>query len=159
MVQQKKDIWSGFFSLILGLAVLIASFGIDKTRLAGVGPEYLPKAVGIYISILSLILISNSLYELNIKKTKEKKDKDEGPLEVRTFVASVILLISYIFLLKVLGFIIMSAVFLFGEMYILAPRNHRNILLFLILSTGLPTAVYFLFVNVFNLLLPAGILG
>ncbi len=162
MVNLKRDLFSGVFALFFGIFILLVSFTIGKTRLAGVGPDYLPKAVAVYIIGLSVIHLVSILVNKLIRKaeTPEETKKSGGAeIELKTLLLTIFLLIAYVFLLRPVGFIVMSAIFLFGQMYILAPAGHRNLLLFIILSVVIPVSVYVLFVNFFNLLLPAGILG
>ncbi len=157
MTQIKKELFSGFISLLFGLFVLLMSFTIGKTRLAGVGPEYLPKAIAIYIIGLSVIHI---LVNLMIRNSSENRKADETKTsEIKSLVLTIILLILYVLLLKSVGFILISALYLFTQMNILAPAEKKNLPLFGILSAVVPVGVYFLFVNVFDLLLPSGILG
>jgi len=160
MTSSKRDYIAGFIAFFFGICILLASFGISKTKLAGVGPDYLPKVIAIYIIGLS----SFYLLSLVFSKTpsKEKNQKEATAIENKTLLLTIALLIAYVALIESLGFLLVSALFLFGQMYVLAPdknRNKKNIIFFAVLAIVVPIAVYLLFVNVFDLMLPAGILG
>ncbi len=134
MVNLKRDLFSGVFALFFGIFILLVSFTIGKTRLAGVGPDYLPKAVAIYIIGLSVVHLVTLLVNRLIKKNETVEKTDTAAkenFEMKTLLLTVFLLIAYVFLLQPVGFIVMSAIFLFGQMYILAPAGHRNFLLLL----------------------------
>lgn len=65
----------------------------------------------------------------------------------------------YVVLIPLLGFTLSSILYMFAQMMLFVPavyRTKRNIILFAALSIVVPVAVYYLFVNVFYLLLPAG---
>ena len=61
--------------------------------------------------------------------------------------------------MPLLGFMLSSILYMFAQMLLFVPavyRTKRNVILFAGLSVAVPIAVYYLFVNVFYLLLPAG---
>ena len=161
MAHAKRDLLSGGFALLFGLFILLVSFTIGKTRLAGVGPDYLPRAVGIYIVGLSVIMLVTTLVKLKTGQPAPAAEETTSSkkVEIRTVVLTICVLIAYVLLLEPVGFILVSAIFLFGQMFILAPDGQRKVLLFAVLSLIIPVAVYLLFVNVFSLMLPSGILG
>ncbi len=49
--------------------------------------------------------------------------------------------------------------YLFGQMYVLAHKDERNYVVFGIISVVTAVVVYYLFGQVFHLMLPAGYLG
>ncbi len=160
MAHFKRDLFAGVFALLFGLFIFIVSFTIGKVNLAGVGPDYLPRAVGIYIIGLSTIMLVTTVVNHFLKGSVHTGENASAPsFDVRTLLLTVLLLIAYVALLVPVGFILVSALFLFGQMFILAPDGQRKIPLFVILSLVIPAIVYVLFVNVFSLMLPSGILG
>jgi putative tricarboxylic transport membrane protein len=61
--------------------------------------------------------------------------------------------------LPYLGFLIMTTVYLFFQMSIMCAREKRKPVMFVVISAIASVVVYFTFVKVFSLMLPAGILG
>lgn len=87
-----------------------------------------------------------------------KKDKKMIFSVVLTFV----LLIGYVGLLELVGFVIMSSIFIFLMTMWLLPKDQRNkkqLILTAIIAVVFASCVYLLFVKGFALTLPAGILG
>lgn len=72
------------------------------------------------------------------------------------------LLIGYVGLLELVGFVIMSSIFIFLMTMWLLPKDQRNkkqIILTAIIAVVFASCVYLLFVKGFALTLPVGILG
>ena len=74
-------------------------------------------------------------------------------------VATIVVFTAYVLLMKPVGFIITSAVYLFLQMLILCPKEKRNSILFAVISVVCAVAIYYIFRNGLNVMLPAGILG
>jgi len=53
-----------------------------------------------------------------------------------------------------IGFLIMTSLYLFGQMLILASSEHRKPVMFLFISVISAAAIYYTFVEVFQLMLP-----
>jgi multisubunit Na+/H+ antiporter MnhE subunit len=73
-----------------------------------------------------------------------------------------VLLIGYVGLLELVGFVIMSSIFIFLMTMWLLPKDQRNkkqLILTAIIAVVFASCVYLLFVKGFALTLPAGILG
>jgi putative tricarboxylic transport membrane protein len=80
---------------------------------------------------------------------------------VKGFVATFVLLFAYIFTLDILGFVISSILYMFIQMCIFVPKElgtKRNYILFVIISVVTPIIVNEVFVEVFSLILPTGLL-
>ena len=73
--------------------------------------------------------------------------------------ASVISMVIYMALLDPLGFLPASALYGFAQMLILAKDAKRAYLKFALIAALPAACFYYLFVNLFDISLPAGILG
>jgi len=97
--------------------------------------------------------IKNNTYiktQLNIANTiKENREI------VMTFVSLAI----YIALLEPIGFLIMTAIYLFVQTLILTPKEKRNYIVTFITSIVIAVALDYVFVCLLNVLLPLGIFG
>ena len=73
------------------------------------------------------------------------------------------LLIAYFLFIKSVGYIILTAAYLFCQMFILLPqgaiKNVKYIAVVTTTSILIPVGIYLLFYKVFMIFLPAGILG
>ena len=79
--------------------------------------------------------------------------------DTKALIAIFAILIVYMALMSVLGFLISSALFLFATMMLLTPKQKRKLPVIVILSVIVAIGVYYLFVYGLDMVLPAGILG
>lgn len=170
MFKLSKDVYASVFLMAVSIVMYVATYNIKALTVSKIGADFMPKLVAIAIFILSLVLLINSVKQL--KKSKDSnqneleadKDEDEQEGENRrisplSVIITIILLIAYISLLKSIGFLIMTTVYLFLQMYLLADKRERRVPLFFGISVISSVAVYVCFKSVFHLMLPAGILG
>ena len=86
-------------------------------------------------------------------------ERDES--DYRRVILSLILILLYVFLLKPVGFILCTLVYLFCQIYVLAPdssRTRKDIPVYLITDVIFTLIVYYLFRLGFKIVLPTGIL-
>ena len=109
--------------------------------------------------LLSAILLAQSIKGL---KEAVAKAEAEGPddSDYKRVLSSLILSLVYVFVLQPVGFIISTFVYLFGQIFVLAPdekRTKKDIILYLIIDVVFVLVVFFLFRYGFKIVLPAGI--
>ncbi|MGI6030075.1 MAG: tripartite tricarboxylate transporter TctB family protein [Eubacteriales bacterium] len=68
------------------------------------------------------------------------------------------LLAAYVFLIEWAGYLIATAVYMTGQMYVLSCFNRKKLPFFLVISVVGSAIAYYLFRNAFHVLLPAGLL-
>lgn len=86
--------------------------------------------------------------------------KAEDAVDVQTVVKTVSLIILYVMLLNVGGFIIMSTLYLFFQFIVLTPdRLKKNYVMYGIIAALSSVIIFAIFRYGFELMLPAGILG
>ena len=80
-----------------------------------------------------------------------------GRCVFETFVAIFI----YVTIIDPLGFLLSTVVYLIAQMIILYPEKltEKKLILFVVISIVASAAIYYIFRNVFYLMLPAGIFG
>lgn len=166
----KKDILSGSVVAVLDGIYLYLCGGIEPFRGKGTTPltnQFIPYFWGSALMLLSVLLILRGVRQVR----KQGKKSAEGPREKRSaaavcmgwisdnreVIASFACLFLYILLLKKIGFVIMTALFLTVETLILTPREKRNYLLSVLLGIGMSAALYFIFGKTLHILLPVGI--
>lgn len=140
--------------LLVGIGLAVSAESIDPGSSIGVGGDFMPKVCTKIWVFLSICLL---LWE---KFTAD--DHVKGfQADLKCLAATFIALLVYIFLLDTLGFIISSILYLLAQMYIFMPKDYRDkkhLILIVALSVALPILINILFEEVFELLLPAGIL-
>lgn len=184
MKNAKRDMWTGILFLALSLLYFAGSFSIATYSGYGnqtLDSKFMPRLLGILMALLSLIEIAVSWMKL---KKHSGAPEDPAPGEAGAATASSVedarknfdedayvkgsslkdilvvaaLLLFYAATYKALGFILSSTVFLFCSIFFLTPKEKRSWFWLIILSVGVPFAVYFLFVSGFKMMLPSGIL-
>jgi hypothetical protein len=123
----------------------------------GIGADFFPKVVSTGMLITALVLIRNGHREA--AKNDKKETAPEGT-SYAGFGAAAVLLVAYILVIKPLGFILSTIPFCFILTIILTPEwDKRHYIRFAIVSAVVTVAAYLLFVKVFLIMLPVGLLG
>ena len=157
-IKKYGDIIVGIVYAVLGIALIIAARMLPKSQVMDIGPDFMPTVVGTLILVLSIILLVQAVQELRKNPDKEV-GKDES--DYKRVLLSLILALLYVFLLKPIGFIICTLVYLFCQIYVLAPDSYRtkkDMIMYLIIDVVFTLIVYYLFRIGFKIVLPAGIL-
>ena len=140
--------------LLAGVVLFVNALSIDTGTTMGQGADFMPKLCALLWIVVS---VGQLLHTLKAEDDHEKK----LDINLRSFFSTIVLLLAYILLLPILGFIASSMVYLIAQMLLFVPtvyRTRKNIILFIVLALIVPIATYFLFVNAFGLLLPSGII-
>ena len=74
-----------------------------------------------------------------------------------SFATLVFLFLANIYLMRILGFVVTTVLFLLALMMFLAPAGKRRPVLFLAVSLGTTAVIYTVFVIGFKVMLPTGI--
>ena len=155
-----KDVLGGLFWLVVAVGMYYASFSIRVLTIGGgstsfVGSGFMPRLVAIGMMVLSLTIMWQSWQKLKFAQTDaSSKDSCSFQEKYLPVVVSIGLLVAYIAFMEILGFVIMTAVYLCGQMFILATPEHRRPVLFVVISVVSALAIYYTFVEVFQLMLP-----
>ena len=154
--------------LILGVVMLLFSgfylFYAQqiKTR-PKLTPSYasakiMPTLLGILLAVLAVFCIIQGIRQLKTASNKEEKAKklDRGDLMAVVFTFAVI--IGYVIVLPILGFILSTLIYLILQMIILSPPEKRNYLLFAIVAVVFTAIVFVAFRVGLKQLLPRGVI-
>ena len=96
----------------------------------------------------------------NEEKGLEKQEEMELKDNYKKVILSFIYLIVYAAMLKPLGFVISSICYLFFQINIMTEKpDKKQEIVFIVLAVCVPVIVNLIFVNVFSMALPQGILG
>lgn len=159
---KKITLYSSIFFLIFGVIIFIAGKTLPVKNVPGqVGPEVFPQVIGAVIAILSAALILMTMGEIKREKAigLTEEVKSESLFDLKSVLLTMALLVVYVFLIPSLGFVIAGILYLFIQMIVMANKPApKQLVLYAIIAIILPFVVYFIFVNVFNLMLPAGLL-
>ncbi len=153
------DFVVSIFYAILGIALIVGAKALPKSKVMDIGPDFWPIVIGSIILVLAVILFIMTVK--NFKKNAEAAEasgKDEA--DYKRVIGSLILALAYVNLLKPIGFIVCTLVYLFCQIFVLAPdsrRTKKDLIQYLILDVVFTFVVYFLFRYGFTIVLPQGI--
>ena len=145
-------------SLVLiaaGIVLRVSAQYIEVGAAMGKGGDFLPKLCSNIWLLLSILLLVSSV---SGPDDGEKKIS----ISLKGFFATLGLLFFYVLLLKPLGFVVTSIIYMFVQMLLFVPKENkgkRTVILFAVTAVVMPVLVYLLFANVFSLILPTGILA
>ncbi|ANU44591.1 tripartite tricarboxylate transporter TctB family protein [Enterocloster clostridioformis] len=158
-IKKYGDIIVGVFFMLLSAAMLVMAKMLPKSTVMDIGPDFMPMCIGVMTFVLAAALVF-----LNIKNMKiyVAQAEAEGPEKAgyKRVLTSFIIILVYVFVLKSVGFIISTMVYLPVQMFILAPeerRGKKDVIQLLITDVLFTFVVFFLFRYGFKIVLPAGI--
>lgn len=158
----KKKYWdlvSGSLLLLFSAAVFIGAQNVKTLAVSSIGSGFFPSIVSILLGITSIFIIIGGLAQARTPDKAADKEKAEDKPRVWGVIGTFALMAFYAILLPKLGFLITTTIYLFVQINILSPRESRKQFLFGIISVVTSVVIYYTFVSVFKLMLPAGILG
>ncbi|MDR3201491.1 MAG: tripartite tricarboxylate transporter TctB family protein [Spirochaetales bacterium] len=156
---KQKDLLAGIILMIVSVIYFMMSFQIRLTNIdRRVGSRLFPQICGILMFVLSGTLIVKSA--LGGKKNAAASAREE-PREKKSYRSSLMVFGSfalYILIMDAVGFSLATAAYLFSQMIVLRKTScgKRRILLYALMAICATAAIYFLFNNVFYLVLPRG---
>lgn len=148
-----SEVIFNMFLFLAGIVLLISAQSIEVGAAMGQGGDFLPKLCSVFWVIISGLMLASSAF----KYTAQSEEKGN----IKGFLLTLVLLFLYVLLLKPIGFVITSSLYMFLQMLLFVPGeliNKKRLILFAVISILLPVLVNLLFANVFSLILPAGIL-
>lgn len=151
-------------AVFLGISILLfwASQHIREFAAIGVGSAFVPRLTAGLLMVVAVALLVDG-WRQTIRP--RPRSKSAAPPSAAMFAglpavaASVVIMGLYLALLERLGFLPASALYGFMQMLILAKDAKRAYLKFALVALLPAACFYYLFVNVFDISLPAGILG
>ena len=156
MHNSKKENLTIFLILsVLSAVTLYEAWHIPAGGTLGHGADFMPKIVGFLLLACALGFLIQGV-RAPAEAKGEKKPWSWTPL-IR-FGAALGLLVLYVALLKSVGFIIMTALYIFAQSQLMVPPEKRSFLISGILAVVTSLLIYFAFTKGLSIILPAGIL-
>ena len=163
----KSDLITGIIAAAFSVFYLsqTTTIKIFGGATGGVNARTVPEIWGSCLLILSIILIVRSIYGM-VKAKKNPTLPEQGNfiknlIDKREVVYTFALLIGYAALMKPVGFIITSIIYVFLQILILTPmkkRSRKVMGIAAIIAVTFSTVLYYVFTKYFMVLLPPGIL-
>lgn len=154
----KEVISSGVISAF-GFVYFIMSFSVRQYGDAVLDSRSLPLALGALLLVFGLIRFYTSIKSLvKVNFDNPVKESDEAGSRIHV-ILTLVLMLAYALTMKRLGFLISTTVYMFLQSMILFPKKKMNFIIAIAVSLIFSISVYLVFVRVFSLVLPQGILG
>lgn len=168
MVQTKTDFITGGVVAVVAVIMFAMTFSFKEFAGAtvGVGVEFMPRVIAVLMFITAGAIFINAIRNRG-KQLKvvdgetglEVEEEDTNSKNYKKLAKSLGIMIVYALLTQFIGFLLASILYLITQMFILSDSNKKKLILFGIVSIAISVIVYFIFRNVFYVMLPQGILG
>ncbi|MHA6252787.1 tripartite tricarboxylate transporter TctB family protein [Oceanobacillus sp. CAU 1775] len=137
--------------LAIGAIYLVLAFQIPSYPYTQIDADVIPKGLGYLLIFLSILLFFSKDSE-----TKEQKEKRDIPKkEVGMLLGVALFILFYIMLLEILGFVIVTAIFVYFCSWFLGYKKHVTNG---IVSIMFPVLLYLMLSELLQMSLPSGIL-
>lgn len=159
MKKYRREMVLGVLILAIGIFYFIMTLQVPGR--GGVDARFVPFLLSGALFLLgTLQLISTFRSKKQMEKAEEESTEAPEKIDTGTVIKTIALIILYIALLNKIGFVIMSALYLFIQFIILTPINKKkNYVLYTIIAVVSSVSIFLIFRYVFDLMLPAGLLG
>lgn len=156
---QYRDVYAGVIFLVISLAYYSGSFFETSSLMqAEYGPDFMPKIYAVLLGLLSVALIATGAGRARRYEAPEGEAAGFDRQAAFTAGMSLVCITAYIYLIKLLGFLIASFLYLFCQAWLLSPKK-KNVLGLLVFAVIGAALIYLLFAKGIGLQLPRGIFG
>ncbi|MFZ0369864.1 MAG: tripartite tricarboxylate transporter TctB family protein [Halobacillus sp.] len=139
------------FLILFSSGYLYLTYNLKEYPYVPVDSDLVPKLLGFLLIGLAILLFFDKSSE-----TEEEKEKRKVPgKELLVLLAVGVMILAYIFLLEILGFLLATALFVFFCSWFLGYKKWKSNLL---VSLIFPSVLYYLFNYLLQIRLPQGIL-
>ena len=140
--------------LLIGVAfVYRESLSIDTTNIYALGPLFFPKILMFSLAFLSILLGVKSI-DFSSKAAREKSETTIAVGALFMQAVFVGLIILYLLVMPVLGYIASTVIFLLAEMLFLGKRTIKDAALCLVAACATTGLLYYVFAHLLYLFLP-----
>lgn len=155
-MQKKQDILFASITVVVGVFYFMMTSQLPSKG-GAVNGKTIPYILGSMMIVLGVLQIGASL---KIKKNVEaKRREDDKCVDVTTVFKTVILIVCYIALFNVIGFLITTFVYLFLQFTVLSPAEKKpNLIVYLLISGVISLFIYTSFRYGLDIMLPQGII-
>lgn len=153
------DIVVGIFFMVLSAVMMVMAQMLPKSKVMDIGPDFMPMVIGGATFILAALLLFLSIKNFKLN-TLELDAVSIPDCDYKRVLASILLVLIYVFMLQPVGFIVCTLIFLLLQMLVLSPddqRSKKDIIKLAIIDVIFTMVVFFLFRYGFKIVLPAGI--
>lgn len=165
----RKDAISGMLAVLFGIAVYLDSLNVKSMKGILVTSAFFPQVAAVLLVILGTILIIDStISNKSFRKKSELSSEEKAATmkgnvivlrkNAKLVLVSIVLLGMYIVLLEPIGFLIATSLYVFFQIFLLAPKTKRRKVVYAIIAAATSIILYVIFVLGLSIILPPGIL-
>lgn len=158
MMTRQRDLITALCVIGLGLGLFWLGGQVRDFASAGIGAGFLPRIVAVLLVVLGAVLLLGARHRPVVSAADPEQEGGEWG-GWPAVLASVGLMGAYVAALDGLGFILASSLYIFLQTLVLAKNARRRYLGFGLIGLGVSAGAYWLFVRVFQVMIPAGLLG
>lgn len=157
------DICVGIFFMALSAALMIGAQMLPESQVMEIGPDFMPMVIGAVTFVLAAVLTVLAFKNFKSNAAEVDRLQAEGKIaqcDYKRVISSIILVLIYVMILRPIGFLISTLLYLMTQMYVLSPddeRTSKHIIRLVIINVIFTLVVFFLFRYGFKIVLPAGI--
>jgi len=151
------------FLFLLGAAFFSLTFTFKEYEGFGgynVSAKRMPQILGIAMCICAGVNIQFSLIRARERSKTTTEEKRHDPAAIRGDIIRGVLTFGlmtlYIVLLEIVGFLIMSAIYIFFQILLFSTKKQRNYIVIAITAIVSSAAIYYLFLYGLKMILPVG---
>ena len=161
MKEKRETILMGVFFLASSALLFVSAMSIPAPNALTKGGDYMPKVMAVFLAVCSLgFLVTGIMKEPDRAGSgKAEAGQEMGKKQWLLFAVELALLFSYLYLLKTVGFLIMTSAYIFVQAWVITVKEERRPVKMAVIAVVSTVIIYLTFVKGFKLLLPAGILG
>lgn len=150
MKYRSKESVLGLLMILTGIIMFGLTMTLPNRESQLFDSRFMPFLTAFIMTVLGV---------LQFLEYRNIEGEEPRPVDNKTLLITIGLLIFYVVFYGRLGFVVTSIIFIFFEILNLTPSYvKKNYILIVALSFVLPIAVYYLFYFGFRIILPAGIL-
>ena len=160
-LEKHEDWLVALFYLAVTIVYATQIPSIKRTSISPINSAFLPPVLSVGMGVLTVFQVYNAVKKQRAEKADDGEEKTADSADDPDYGRAMLTLAAsllYVALLKPLGFVISSVLYLELQMCIMAQKERRRPLKFLIISIISVVVIYFVFHNLLQLMLPNGIL-
>ncbi|SUY28516.1 putative tricarboxylic transport membrane protein [Aminobacter aminovorans] len=160
-----NDIISALVLIVVSIVVFFASDRLEAKTRMDIGPDFMPKLVAALTFLLSSLLLAQAVQRNMALRAHQMPDVGRGPVRQGDLIEryadwiSLLLILAYTIVFEPLGFVLSTTIFLFLQFIVMSRSGERRYIRFALVAGVVSTASYYVFLRLFYVFLPAGLLG
>lgn len=162
MTESRQNILTAVVFLALGVGAFAIAINIPRRMPIGIDSGFLPEIVAGAIIVASLALLGRTLTKRNVARVKDPEPAEAATAQNRrlpVLALNLLLLMLYLVVLPVLGFLLATLPYLFLQAVLIGNRTLRALVGYAIFALVGTLLTWGIFDKGFGLVLPSGLMG